>query len=475
MKLCKDLFRRLRLSWGWVLAQFIGTLLLVLIGIAWTRLPEKHLWQVALSLFVPLLLLAAWLALQTGTMRRLSDDDGKRVKTVWGALTLLLWIFIAWITWVVLDWCDDRIPQWAGYLNSQSPAHWRATLLTYQHITRWMIILEWVIRWIAMPAKVIPCAVATSQCGLRISWRRVIHLLWNWRWWPVAVIAALASVWLPGHFFAITPAGTVSAQIWHVSLKLAAAFLLAMCSWVLLLGWAAVLFGCQKPLPKNELAEELFRRIRKSYFWIWAQFCWMFLFFLVDRVETSQPGDHGSHSLLSIMISGLIILLLVAGYVLQAGMLRSLLNDGGKQVRMIWGTLAMLIWVVLAVAALLLQYLLHSQFLQWIISSVLLLAVFIPFAAASAVWGLRRLLWQKVLRVLCNWRWWVAVLLAALAWKIIYFLQDVVPNGTAFSHGWSAGLLIGSTNLLEMAIWILLLGWVTVLFGCQKPSEDKAE
>jgi hypothetical protein len=185
--------------------------------------------------------------LQAGTMRSLSDDDGKRVRPVWGALTLLLWIAVAWITWYVLDWCDDRIPQWAGYLNSQAPAHWRATLFTYAHIVRWFTIVEWVIRWIAMPAKVIPYAVATSQCGLRLPWCRVIHILWNWRWWPVTVIAALVSIWLPGRLFAALPSGTVSAQIWHVSLKLAATYLLVICSWVLMLAWAAVLFGCQKP------------------------------------------------------------------------------------------------------------------------------------------------------------------------------------------------------------------------------------
>ncbi len=48
---------------GWVAAQFWGTLLLVLAGLAWTRLPDKHAWQVLLSLLVPLLLVIAALAL----------------------------------------------------------------------------------------------------------------------------------------------------------------------------------------------------------------------------------------------------------------------------------------------------------------------------------------------------------------------------------------------------------------------------
>ena len=52
----KDLFHRLGFSWRWILAQFVGILLFLVIGLAWTRLPEKHWWQVALSMLIPVLL-----------------------------------------------------------------------------------------------------------------------------------------------------------------------------------------------------------------------------------------------------------------------------------------------------------------------------------------------------------------------------------------------------------------------------------
>ena len=250
----KDLFGRLRQSRRWVLAQFVLTALLILAGIAWTRLPEKHVWQVALSLLLPLLVAISALELQAGTMRSLADDDGKRVKLVWGAMTLLVWIAVAWVAWALLDWCDDQIPQWAGYLNSQASAHARARLFTYEHIVLWMTILEWVLRWVVVPAKVIPYAAASAQWGLRLPWRRVLHLLWNWRWWLTVVLAALVSVWLPGRFFTGMPSGTVSAQIWHVTMKLAGAYLLVVGIWVLVLGWLAVLFGRQQPPAEEVLA-----------------------------------------------------------------------------------------------------------------------------------------------------------------------------------------------------------------------------
>ena len=252
MSLFKDLFRRLRLGWRWVAAQFVLTALLILVGLAWTQLPDKHWWQVVLTLLVPLLLGISALELQAGTARSFTDDDGKRVKLVWGAVTLLVWIAMGAAVWALLDWCDGQIPQWAGYLNSRASAHARATLFTYEHIYLWITYVERVVRWIVVPAKIIPYATASAQWGWRLPWMRVIRMLWNWHWWLAVVLAALVAVELPSRFFAASPSGGVNAQIWHVTLKLAVTYLLAMGSWVLLLGWVAVLFGRQQP-PRKEV------------------------------------------------------------------------------------------------------------------------------------------------------------------------------------------------------------------------------
>jgi hypothetical protein len=249
----QDLLHRLRAGGRWIAAQFVGMLLLGLLGLAWTRLPDKHGWQVLLSLLLPLLIAAAALALQAATMRAFLASEEQRVKLLWGALTLLVWVAVVWAFWWFLDWCDDHFWGWASYLNSKAPAHWRARVLTYPHIYNWLVYAEWILRWIATPAKVIPCAIASAQWGWRLHWRRVLHLLWNWRWWLAVVLAALASVTLPTHLFAGLPQGTVSHQIWAVIFKLSASWILMMCSWVVLLAWAAVLFEPRiHPNPPDE-------------------------------------------------------------------------------------------------------------------------------------------------------------------------------------------------------------------------------
>jgi hypothetical protein len=191
------------------------------------------------------------LALQAGTMRRLAGDDGKRVHLAWGALTLLVWVAMAWGCWWILDWCDDQIPQWAGYLNSRAPAHGRAAVFTFEHIQKGLTALEWVLRWMIVPGKIVPYAAASAQWGWRLPVRRVLRLLWSWRWWLGVSLAAGVAVWLPGRFFAGIPHGTVSAQVWAVGLKLAGVYLLAVGCWVLLLAWEAVLLYRRQPPPEE--------------------------------------------------------------------------------------------------------------------------------------------------------------------------------------------------------------------------------
>jgi hypothetical protein len=228
---CKDLFRRLRGSLVWVALQFVLTLVLILIALAWTRLPDKHLWQVALALLTPLLLAISALELEAGTMRAFADDDGRRVKLVWGAMTLLAWVALFWACWAVLDWCDARIPEWAGYLSSRASAG--------EQVQHWLKVAEWVLRWIVVPGKIIAYSTASAQWGWRLPFRKIIRLLLNWRWWSAVVLASVVSVVLPGHFFAGFLQDPIARQVWEV----AATYVLAVGCWVSLLAWAAVLLG----------------------------------------------------------------------------------------------------------------------------------------------------------------------------------------------------------------------------------------
>jgi len=95
----------------WIVLQFVLTLLLILVGLAWTRLPDKHGWQVMLSLLIPFLLIVSALELQPAPSASWPTTTAAR-EAGFGAITLLVWIAIGAAAWWLLDWCDDQIPEW---------------------------------------------------------------------------------------------------------------------------------------------------------------------------------------------------------------------------------------------------------------------------------------------------------------------------------------------------------------------------
>ena len=262
--LIRDGIARLGRAWGWFVAQFFGLALLIALGLLWTRVPEKYGWQVALTLVLPAVILLGFLVLQAGTLRawlrpepiattdNLDEDDEReprRVWLMWGALTLVTWIALGWAAWIGLDRVDSHTFQWAAYLNSKFGPHARATWASFDHLNRDLEWALWTVRSIVVPGLLIPLGCCSAAWGLlRMPWRRGLHVWGKWNWWPVVAIWALIAVAWPQTWFAGLPHGTVHAQIWHVLLKIAAAYLLAVTGWNKVLAWSAMLVD---PRPQD--------------------------------------------------------------------------------------------------------------------------------------------------------------------------------------------------------------------------------
>jgi hypothetical protein len=470
----KDMLSRLRLARIWIALQFVLTLLLLLAGIAWTRIPEKHAWQVALTLILPLLLIVSALELEAGTIRRLAHDDGGRVKLVWGALTLLVWLALGWVVWALLDWCDDQVPQWGAYLHSLLPARARASLFTGEHIKTGLAVFLWILRWVVVPAKIIPCAVSSAQVGWRLPWGRALRLLFNWRWWLAVALAAVLGVWLPGHFFAAPPHGTPSAQVWLEGFKLAGTYLLAVGCWVLLLAWNAVLFAGQEPPAENALDRQFFSRLTLGRKWVAAFLGWLVLFVIADLAAAAFPD---SNSWLNPLTALVLLPLLI---VLTTLLARSMMASEPKPARIVWGLLSVLLAAVVGLAIAIGLSLWYHPVASWIVGWFVAPALLLPFAAASAVWGLR-LPWRKSAHMLLDWKWWLGILWAAVAGVA---LPAVVSAAFADEAGhvslWNVCLRSGIGGLLEVGTWVILLAWLAVLFGSrqlpgsQPPPPDDA-
>ncbi len=100
-------------------------------------------------------------------MRKLADDDGKRVKLVWGAMTLLVWIAVVWVSWWISRLVRQPVSAVGGLPQLESLASCAGYISSHiEHIIRDLSLLEWVLRWVAIPAKVIPYAVVLGAVGM---------------------------------------------------------------------------------------------------------------------------------------------------------------------------------------------------------------------------------------------------------------------------------------------------------------------
>ena len=209
----------------------------------------------------------------------------------------------------------------------------------------------------------------------------------------------------------------------------------------------------------------LAKHLSMSRHWVGAQFGWVLLWIWVNL---ESLYFHGIQRLPEWFSSGLGVsdraLVAITALVVQAGMLRSLMRNHGKHVRPVWGSLALLLWGMLYLVAAEMQDYLPGQILNWLLAWVVTPVIFFPFAAASNLWGFR-LPWRSIFRVVCAWRWWLCVLLIATVGRVaeIYF-DSICGNPYLWDVDLAAGLNMVTVDLLETWLWVLLLGWLAVLF-----------
>jgi hypothetical protein len=170
----------------------------------------------------------------------------------------------------------------------------------------------------------------------------------------------------------------------------------------------------------------------------------------------------------------LLLLLLVAGVVAQAGTMRSLLNHGEKRIRMVWGTLSMLFWMVTAFGIVFLVIPLHSFAVTGLVCWLVVPAFFIPVVATAASWGFL-LPWRRVLRLMCQWRWWLGLIAAIIVGVALpVLINAAMQSGDTTPSLWVTDLRACGICLLTMGSWVLLLGWLAVLFDRNAPKTGDA-
>jgi len=162
--------------------------------------------------------------------------------------------------------------------------------------------------------------------------------------------------------------------------------------------------------------------------------------------------------------------------VLTTLLARSMMGTEPRPARLVWGLLSMLLWAAVGLALAIGLSLWYHPVAAWIAGWFVAPALLLPFAAASAVWGLR-LPWRKAAEMLLNWKWWLGVLWAVVAGVA---LPAAVSAAFADEAGhvslWNVCLRTSIGGLLEVGTWVILLAWLAVLFGHrQEPGSQSPQ
>jgi hypothetical protein len=330
-----------------------------------------------------------------------------------------------------------------------------------------MVVLEWILRWIVVPAKVIPYAMASAQWGYKLPVRRVLRLLWNWQWWLGVTLMALLAILLPSHFFTGLPHGTVSAQIWHVSLKIAVTYLLAVASWVLLLGWVAVLFE-RIPEPAHSRQAEIFcRNLRGGWRWIAAAFGAIIVVNLPVWPLTVTDGA----DIVGKIAIGIRIVLLAVVFVFLVFMFRSFLANAEKKTRFYWGILASLVWFGVTFAVASQDDIFPIPLVHWEWGDFVTFVFFVPFVASAVVWGWI-LPWKRIVALFINPRWLSAGVASFVAQTYLAsFITKLVVGPTETNRSPSS-LYNNVAMSLGLAFVVLQLAWLAALLNDSPLSVD---
>jgi hypothetical protein len=92
-------------------------------------------------------------------------------------------------------------------------------------------------------------------------------------------------------------------------------------------------------------------------------------------------------------------------------------------------------------------------------------------ASAQSGW---RLPWSRSFRLVFDWRWWLAVAVAAplgVALPGRFFSAE--PSGSVSHQVWAVGIKLTGAYLLAITSWVLVLAWAAVLL--EKTSIGTAE
>lgn len=213
----------------------------------WLLIPESGAGSLLLSFTLAAVIGVGFLVLLGATLSWYADHHAGESPTVRSAFGKGLRHFVWLAIWGLVPLAVCRMIQWAEsyqyqlptYLRSILPAGMRAHVSEEQLLWLYQFILA-VLFWVVTLAAWLPPAAQLAARGFRgfgregfRAWGRSLRSL---QYWLLVVVSVLAGVWLPMLLmdWKLKQGTTFGVEMTSLVGRLALAYLLALCAWMLL-------------------------------------------------------------------------------------------------------------------------------------------------------------------------------------------------------------------------------------------------
>ncbi len=240
-----------------LLLHLLGNPLLFLLLIVWLWIPERRPAQLVLTALLGFTIVAGVVILQALTMNHFRQCSGETVSPVRSAFraclrhlpAFLCWLLIVIFVFYKLDETGDSASAAGAYFRSMWTASLRASI-SQNAVDKTAAHLIWIAKYYLIPILFLPLGMQLAGRGFasaRDAWRPLGHL----KYWLLMAVLSLLGIWLPAHLMDWRPGAGLSMQMISLVLRLSAAFLAALFSWMLALALTGdILCACDTVPPR---------------------------------------------------------------------------------------------------------------------------------------------------------------------------------------------------------------------------------
>ncbi len=206
----------------------------------WLRIPDAHVWQVALSAVLALLIVVGIVWLRAGTLAWFRVDEFRRRPGIGAAywrglrhvIPLAIWAALgACVMWIIVS-AGNYVPQFSVWIRQKANAG--PSPRNVMHGSDWVLF---VVLWVVLPAVWLPVATtiaATGFSGRHIA--RSFRVLRQPLYWVSLCVLMGLGVWVPYKLVTWVPAlSSLRAEAWSAGLRFAGAYLILITAFILLI------------------------------------------------------------------------------------------------------------------------------------------------------------------------------------------------------------------------------------------------